>query len=330
VRNLRLLVAFALLLAAGPVRAGDFGRGAAGTTGSEFLLFDTSARGVGMGGAMTAVANDSSSLYWNPAGLSQVPRMSATFMHSQYVADITYDALSFARRVTDAGVFGAGVRYLDGGSVTQTDSAGQNVGSFHPHSYVGELGWGQKVTDLSDREVDVSMGVVARTIHTNLGLASADGFGADLGVQSRFFTAATNYDIGVVIQNVGSGEKFGDVRDNLPTRVRIGGMVSPIKPLTLSLEFIAPINSEPAGAAGVEYSNEISRGMKAAARGGLNTTTYHSLGFASMMSLGFGLSMRDVSFDYAFAPMGVLGSATHRLSISYNLPATASRRYQER
>ena len=329
-RALRLAVAVALALSAVPAGATDFSNGAVGTTGSEFLLMDTSARGIAMGGAMTAVTNDSSSIYWNPAGLAQVPRLSAGFMHAQYVADITYEAASYAQRVNDAAVIGAGVRYLNGGSIPQTNVSAVNTGTFNPYSYVAELGWGESIYDLSDSEMDVSMGVTARAIRSSLGAASASGYGGDFGVQSRFYASALTYDIGLAVQNLGSGQKFDQVRDTLPTRVRFGAAVKPYKPLTLSLEAIGPINDSPSGAFGVEYVLEIERGVKAAARAGLNSMTYKSLGPASMLSLGLGLSLTNVTFDYAFVPMGVLGTAAHRLSVSYNLPAKISRRYRER
>ena len=329
-RLLRLAVACALVLAAAPVRASDFSNGAIGTTGSEFLLMDTSARGIAMGGAMTAVTNDSSSIYWNPAGLAQVPRLSASFMHAQYIADITYEAASYAQRVNDAAVMGAGVRYLNGGSVTRTDVNAIEGGAFTPYSYVAELGWGQSIYDLSDSEMDVAMGVTARAIRSSLGIATANGYGADFGVQSRFYASEMTYDVGLAIQNVGSGQKFDQVRNTLPTRVRFGAAVKPFKPLTLSLEAIGPINDSPSGALGVEYAVEIERGVKAAARGGINTLTYQSLGAASTLSFGFGLTLTNLSVDYAFVPMGVLGTATHRVSISFNLPAKVSRRYRER
>jgi hypothetical protein len=262
--------------------------------------------------------------------LALVPRMSASFMYADYIADITYEAASYAQRINDSAVLGAGVRYLDGGSVQQTDINAVNGGTFSPYSYVAEIGWGQSIYDLSDSEMDVAMGVAARVIHTSLGAASADGYGADFGVQSRFYATSMTYDVALAIQNLGSGQKFDQVRDSLPTRVRFGGAVKPFPPLTLSLEAIAPINDSPSGAFGVEYSLEVSRGVKAAARAGINTLTYQSLGATSILSFGVGLALNNMSFDYAFIPMGVLGTATHRLSLSYNLPAKVSRRYRER
>lgn len=319
-----------LLAAAVPAGAVDFGRAAVGTTGSEFLLMDTSARGIAMGGAMTAVTDDAASLYWNPAGLAAVPRMSATFMHAQYVADITYDAGAWAGRINDASVIGAGVRYLDGGTVARTDVNGIEQGSFHPRSYVGEVGWGQSVYDLSDSEMDVAMGVTARAIRTDLGLKTANAYGADFGIQSRFYTATIPYDIAAVVQNVGVGAKFDQVRDTLPLRIRFGGAVRPIKPLTLTAEAIAPVNDAPYGAAGAEWTLEVDRDIKGYARAGFNGLTMESLGIGSTLSMGFGVKLTNISFDYAFVPMGALGTATHRVSLSFNLPAKVSRRYRER
>lgn len=330
-RNLRRAAALAAALGlAASAGATDFGRPAVGTAGSEFLLMDTSARGIAMGGAMTAVTDDSSSIYWNPAGLSKVPRVSASFMHAQYVADITYEALSYAQRVNDSSVFAAGVRYLDGGTIPQTDLQGTTNGSFHPRSYVGEFGWGQSIYDLSDSEMDVAMGISGKAIRTNLGLASATGFATDIGIQARFFTSAQAYDVAFAVQNVGTGQKFDQVRDSMPVRVRLGVAVKPVRPLTLSLEGVAPINDAPYVASGVEYGLEVERGISAYARAGVNTLTYQTLGASSMLSLGLGMKLNDLSFDYAFVPMGVLGTATHRLTLSFNLPAKISRRYRER
>lgn len=328
---MRILLAAVLLLSAlaPAARASDFGRAAVGTSGSEFLLMDTSARGIAMGGAYAAATNDASSIYWNPAGLSQVPRFSATFLHSQYLAGVTYDAAAVARRVNDSSVIAGGVRYLDIGTIDGTDINGLSNGNFHPRSYLAELGWGQSIYDLSDSEVDVAMGVTVKYLHSDM-VEKADGYGGDFGVHSRFYGTSQTYDIALALQNMGVGQKFDKVRDSLPTRVRFGGGVRPSKPLLLTIEAIAPINDAPYGAAGMEYTVDIQKNMQGMVRAGLNTLTVDSLGISSMINFGFGLKLSDLSFDYAFAPAGPLGSQIHRISLSYNLPAKISRRYRER
>lgn len=319
----------AALLLGAPAGAADFGRAAVGTTGSEFMLMDTSARGIAMGGAYSAATNDASSLYWNPAGLSQVPRFSATFLHSQYLAGITYNAASVAGRVNDSSVLAFGVRYLDVGAITRTNINGQTRGEFRPRSYLVEVGWGQSIYDLSDSEVDVAMGVTIKYLRTDM-VEKASAYGGDFGVHSRFYGTSQTYDISMALQNLGVGQQFDKVRDSLPARLRFGGGVRPSKPLLLTLEAIMPINNAPHGAAGAEYTVEVQKNISGAIRAGLNSLTYESLGLSSMISFGLGLKASDLSFDYAIAPAGVLGGQLHRVSISYNLPAKISRRYRER
>ena len=41
-------------------------------SGAGFALFEHGNRGMAMGGAMTAVADDPSAMFWNPAGLAQL------------------------------------------------------------------------------------------------------------------------------------------------------------------------------------------------------------------------------------------------------------------
>src|SRR5581483_6616329 len=92
--------AAALLVALAPAGAfaRDFTTSAIGTASSEFLTVDVGARAVGMGGAFTSIADDATSLYWNPAGLAQIPRAAATFMHETYPASISFDYGAYAQR----------------------------------------------------------------------------------------------------------------------------------------------------------------------------------------------------------------------------------------
>ena len=97
-----------------PVRAAnDFAPSAIGTAGSQFLTLDIGARGIAMGGAYTAVTDDAYSLYWNPAGLAKIPRLSVATMYSMYVQDISYQSASYAQRIDDNAVVAAGFRYQD-------------------------------------------------------------------------------------------------------------------------------------------------------------------------------------------------------------------------
>lgn len=65
-----------VLLMSVPIRA------QAGHSGASFLELGIGARGMGMGGAYAAVANDASAFYWNPAGVSTVGRTEVSGMYA--------------------------------------------------------------------------------------------------------------------------------------------------------------------------------------------------------------------------------------------------------
>jgi len=64
-----------------------------------------------MGGAFTAIANDATALYWNPAGISQCQRAEVTFNHINWFLDVYHE---FVGAVVPTGrhSFGAAVTYL--------------------------------------------------------------------------------------------------------------------------------------------------------------------------------------------------------------------------
>jgi hypothetical protein len=55
---------------------------------AEFLRIGVGARALGMGGAFTALADDGSAAYWNPAGLAMMDRPELLFMHAEQFGDL--------------------------------------------------------------------------------------------------------------------------------------------------------------------------------------------------------------------------------------------------
>ena len=57
------------------------------TTVANFLEIDIGSAATAMGGAYVSVANDVSSAYWNPAGLSFINKKQAYFMYQPWILD---------------------------------------------------------------------------------------------------------------------------------------------------------------------------------------------------------------------------------------------------
>ena len=73
----------------------------AGTTNGNFLELPTDARGVGLGQAMTSLAQGTESLRWNPAGLASTgnPELSAT--HVEYFQGVQIENAAYAHPFED-------------------------------------------------------------------------------------------------------------------------------------------------------------------------------------------------------------------------------------
>src|SRR5438105_3412392 len=109
-----------LLILFPAIASADFNSGARGTTTANFLKLGVGARAVAMGEAYSAVADDATALYWNPAGLARIAKDSAAFMHAPYLASTFYDYGAYGHRLGNQ-AFAAGVQYFSAGSIDQTD-----------------------------------------------------------------------------------------------------------------------------------------------------------------------------------------------------------------
>ncbi|MBI4421855.1 MAG: hypothetical protein HY560_13610, partial [Gemmatimonadetes bacterium] len=88
-RTLAIVVLGALAAGRGVAQTG-VDNTAIGTSSAEFLLLGAGARGAALGGSFAAVTNDVTALYWNPAGLSLMPRSGASLSTYRYIADTRY------------------------------------------------------------------------------------------------------------------------------------------------------------------------------------------------------------------------------------------------
>src|SRR5205085_2830068 len=95
--------------------------------------------------AYTAMAKDSSALYWNPAGLSLTHQKEATFMHSALLESVHYEHLAFVSP-GDTYAFGGNFSYLGYGDIAGYDNNGAATGDVSAYSYILSGGMSRLVT----------------------------------------------------------------------------------------------------------------------------------------------------------------------------------------
>jgi len=106
--------------------------GDAGQPG-EFLRYGVGARALGLGRAFTALANDASALYWNPAGLIGVERKEFTSQYANlfYDSRYTFMAVVLPRTLTgSSNALGFGWVNLTMAEFDQRDKNNQPLGNF--------------------------------------------------------------------------------------------------------------------------------------------------------------------------------------------------------
>lgn len=183
---------------------GDFSK--AGTAVAQFLKIGVGARAMGLGGTFTAVASDVSTIYWNPAGITNLPTTSIGFTHTQWFADISHDFAGISIPLSSGDFIAVSATSLSTGEQEVTTIAKpEGTGVFYD---VMDLAIGLTYArQLTDR---FSVGLSVKYVQQRLYNETASAITLDIGSYLR--TGFHNLIIGMAIANFGGTMKL-DGRD---------------------------------------------------------------------------------------------------------------------
>jgi hypothetical protein len=265
-----------------------------GTSGEALpvLRFGVGARAFAMGGAYGVIANDSTAVYWNPAGLAQTKQTSLQTMHSELFLGTAYDYVGWATPVGKGG-FGINLLRLSTPGIILVEN-GVTVGEDSAAVDVIYLGYG---TEWYGWQIGLS----GKYLREKLPTATGDGWSFDLGLQKPI---NDRFRIGLAVQDIaGTDVKWDNgLHENIPANYRAGFSYSRDNLLMVLEEERAGDFSE--SHFGVEFS--ITDFLKI--RSGLRGNDF---------TAGIGINKNNYQFDYAYCA-GDLGN-THRLSFGMRL-----------
>lgn len=170
-----------------------------GTTAAQFLKIGVGSRAIATGGAFTAVANDASTLYWNPAGISRLKGVQGVLDHSNWFLDINLDFVGLTFNLGRLGTIGTSLTYLNMGEMlvtTTKDPEGESGEKFKAGAYSALVSYGKNLTDR------FSIGLSMKYINEFIYNSSATGFGIDIG--TVYDTKWDGFTIGMSISNFGT------------------------------------------------------------------------------------------------------------------------------
>jgi hypothetical protein len=176
-----------------------------GTTAAEFLLFGAGARGTALGTAYSAIANDVSALYYNPAGIALMPRAGAMFGTYDYVAETRYSwggiAFPFSGGSRSVGIQVGTFGFKD--QPVYTAEQPEGTGSVYSVSQtVAGLSFAQ---NFSDR---FSAGITAKGVFDNLGEAAGQAFAVDFGTNFHAQLSGHPIKFSFVVSNLGTNLSY--------------------------------------------------------------------------------------------------------------------------
>lgn len=305
------LFAAVLLLWAAPARTGE-----PGTAGANFLQIGAGPRGVAMGEAQTAVANDVYSTYWNPAGLGQLSYPEVALMHNQMEQGITQQYAVYARPLGPGQAVAGSLTRLSVGSVSSYDASGGYRGSVDAGDLALGVSYGRLLGLTSARAPEVRLGASGRWIQERLAATSASTFGADVGLlvgrlDNAFGDKARGLSVGLAVRNIGPGLKFHKETTPLPRTLSAGLAWSGRPwgdPMTVAFDLKSPADDDLSASIGLEYW--VHRVL--ALRAGYISGQSEGIG----LRLGMGIRLKRVLVEYSMASFGVLGDM-HRFGFSY-------------
>lgn len=169
-----------------------------GTTGPAFLSITSGAKASAMGGAFVAVADDGSSMFWNPGGMAQLDKSTVTFSNMNWFLDSQIQDASVVLNGGDAGNFALSVRALNYGDIEVTTIENpEGTGEiFTPTDLSVAVSYSRFITD------QFSIGANTKFVQQKIWNEAANGFAVDLGMFYR--SNFKNLRIGMSITNFGT------------------------------------------------------------------------------------------------------------------------------
>ncbi|MCD6374210.1 MAG: PorV/PorQ family protein [Caldisericaceae bacterium] len=332
---MRLIVLITILiwLAFAPLQAFE----KVGTTSFQFLKVVADARSMSMAGAYTAVVSHADAVFWNPAALTRVVGMDASFSYMDYFLDVKHFSAAAAIPLGFAGTLGFQFMLADYGSIEVTEvtqlgfrgevyNPGLTGEIINPYAVVAGISFAKKLTD------KFSFGLTGKFAREDMDYQSPYASSSDnyaIFHNAIMFDAGLLYETGfrslrlsAVVRHFGPEVKYIDQSYPLPQLMNIGIAANLFAPdeamffqlpgqrLIFAFDMVQPRDYDQQYNVGLEYSFRDLLYF----RGGYRIN-YDTEG----LSLGFGLQFKNYRVDYAFNDYGDFLDSVHRFSFGIKL-----------
>ncbi len=286
-----------------------FGKSLAQTAGlaTPLGLSGASARADALGSSFMGVADNSTALFFNSAGLSGLSQSEISLHHNSYLAGTFEETLLYGFSAGSLGGFAGAFQYTNWGNIDGRDASGVSQGTFTDNDMGLSVGWGREWFK------SFSIGLDLHAIQQKIADASYLTFSADLGL---LWQAEKYFRLGLTYSGFGTPLNGQSLAQDL----RVGA--SRRFNLDTNKDLLAAFAGtyEPNGVSGLQGGLEMGIDRSYFLRVGYQQPLLDNqiTGFANFTA-GAGVRFADISLDYAYIPYGDLG-ASQQLSVGYDFP----------
>lgn len=268
-----------------------FGFAGADLVGLRTFLIDPGVTASGMGCAYTAVADDPSALYWNPAGLTLgEPGMEGLLAHTEWFLDVRQEYAVFTwNRGIDAFAVGISGWYVGGIERRGPEPESEPLGHFGYYDIIVSLAYARELGP-------VRAGVTAKPFYSKIDMESAHGIAADFGL--LYETPLNGLTLGGAVSNLGNKPYYIEEEFSLPVDMRGGasfriGMGDHPATLLISAEVRKSKDDDARTHTGVELGLNDFGAVRFGYKWGYDDEDF---------SFGFGIRRNGYSVQYAVIP----------------------------
>jgi len=301
-----------------------------GQTGFQFLSVSSDARAGAMAGAVTTVLNNSTALFFNPAGLARMNEtLDISLSRNSWIADINYLAFSGAYKPMGGkyGVLGFSLAAIDYGEIQGT-MVWQNLDGFilteqmNPTALVAGVGYAKSLSDrfsvggqikLAAQQLGKSVVPQGDSLKVINNLASE--YAIDFGTlyRTRFKSLA----FGMSVRNFSNEVKYEKESFQMPLVFTMG--------ISMDLMDLMPGESNNSLLFSVDalhprsYPEQLKFGLEYSLGGLANLRLgYHLVSDEQKLAFGCGVNIQGLELDYAYTPFDVFDNV-QRLTIRFSI-----------
>lgn len=186
-----------------------------GTNAYQFLSASLSARQVSMGGNLfSKYDNDIQLSIYNPALLTEELDNQLMLNFTDHFSDIKQGNMAYAKTIKKIGNFQTGIQYVNYGTFTETDAAGNEMGEFNANDVAITLGWGRRL------DSTLSIGSNLKFINSTYHDYNSSAIAAD--VAATYINSKRRISLTLIARNMGTQFKSFYYKEKLPFEMLVG------------------------------------------------------------------------------------------------------------